>query len=48
MKYWIKKRIKKMFSLYDREDFEKALNSIPTARDREDLEWKIRQKMGWK
>jgi len=41
----VKKWIKKVFKLFDEQDFNSALANISSADDREDFEWKLRQKL---
>ncbi len=38
---WIKRR----FAFFDRSDIESALANLGNAKDREDFEWKLRQRL---
>ena len=39
----IRNLIKKWIKFYDRQDIENALANTPSAKDREDFEWKLKQ-----
>jgi hypothetical protein len=41
----MKKLIKKLFKLVDEQDFDYAIETLGNAKDREDYEWKLRQKL---
>jgi len=41
----VKKLIKKWLKLYDQQDFDRACSEITSAKDREDFEWKLKQKL---
>lgn len=41
----MKKIIKKLFKLFDKQDIENALANVGNAKDREDFEWKLRQNL---
>ncbi len=44
----VKKLIKRIFKLFDRTDFETAVANVGNAKDREDFEWKLRNRLFYK
>lgn len=41
----MRKLIKKLFHLFDEQDFNQALAEITNAKDREEFEWKLKNKL---